>query len=332
MNDESPVRLLVTGGSGFIGTNLIDYYLERGMTILSIDIAAPKKDSHKPLWKNVDIVDYPALEASVLQFNPTHVYHLAARTDLDEKKNIEGYKANTIGVENLVKVLNKCASVKRVIVTSSMFVCEPGHDPKNYDDYAPHTVYGQSKVITEKVVKESKDIRFDWTIIRPTSIWGPWFGEPYNVFFHHVNNRTYFDIKGKTATKTYGFILNALHQMDKIMFTAPGELHGRTYYIGDSPGLHINEWAKEIASQLNIRLLPMPLFVIRLGSLFGDLVGLFGVRFPLQSFRMKNMTTDNTISLLQDTIWLVPDQPYSVKEGVAITLKWLKDHDAAFAK
>ena len=47
--------------------------------------------------------------------------------------------------------------------------------------------------------------------------------------------------------------------------------------------------------------------------------------FPLYSFRVKNMTTDNVVNLLSDTKKLIPEQPYSTEEGVAYTLKWMRD-------
>lgn len=327
---SADTRILITGGSGFIGTNLVDYYISKGLTVLSFDSKTPKKSEHLPLWKKVDILDKDLLTKEVIGFNPTHVYHLAARTDLDEKKELAGYAANTEGVSNMIAALSGCTALKRVAFTSSMYVCTPGHDPAHYEDYSPHTVYGRSKVESERIVRQAMSGKYDWFILRPTSIWGPWFGHPYNEFFHHVRRRTYFDIKGKTATKTYGFIFNSITQMDKLMFTDANKINGKTFYIGDHPGLNINRWALEIAHQLGLRLIPMPLFIIKAGSWFGDVINVFGFNFPLQSFRMKNMTTDNTISLLSDTRALAPEQPYSLEEGVAITLQWLKEHDEAF--
>ena len=62
--------------------------------------------------------------------------------------------------------------LKKIIIASSMLVCELGYSPKNFNDYKPNTLYGESKVLTEKIVKKFKN---SWTIVRPTSIWGPWF-------------------------------------------------------------------------------------------------------------------------------------------------------------
>ena len=52
-------KILITGGSGFIGTNLIEYLLKNGQyRILNIDILKPKISSHKKYWIKVDLRDF----------------------------------------------------------------------------------------------------------------------------------------------------------------------------------------------------------------------------------------------------------------------------------
>ena len=69
----------------------------------------------------------------------------------------------------------------------------------------------------------------------------------------------------------------------------------------------------------------IPFPVIKLASWLGDILMFFKIPFPLYSFRVKNMTTDNVVNLLSDTKKLIPEQPYSTEEGVAYTLKWMRD-------
>jgi len=324
------IKILITGGSGFIGTNLVEHYVTKGYRVLSLDKAPPKIQNHLSIWKQVDILDLESLSANIQAFQPSHIIHLAARTDLDEKKNIEGYKTNTLGVENLLTASKGCSDLKRVMFTSSMYVCQPGYQPTHYDDYLPHTVYGQSKVLSEKIVKEKSLLPFEWLIIRPTSIWGPWFGHPYKDFFYHVKKKTFVLMSGKTATKTYGFIYNSIVQIDHLLFTDSATVNQKTFYIGDHPALNVNEWAEEVSQQLNIHLFQVPKIIIRFGAWFGDFLGLCGIKFPLQSFRLKNLTTDNEINLLYDTLKVTPKVPYSTKDGVSITLKWLQKYDKNF--
>lgn len=323
--------MLVTGGSGFIGLNIVEHYLAKGYKVLSLDIVEPKLKNHLDLWKKVDILSLDDLTNTIRSFSPTHVIHLAARTDLNEKKNMDGYAANTKGVENIIQALKNCPDLIRVMFVSSMYVCYPGYNPVNYEDYAPHTLYGTSKMLFEKIIKDNTSIHFEWTIIRPTSIWGPWFGHPYKDFFYHIRRGTYFKMTGKTATKTYGFIFNSIHQIDSLLFSSTELVNKRTFYIGDYPGLNINDWADEIAYQMKRKLFKAPRFVMFAGAWLGDILSLVGIPFPLQSFRISNMTTDNVIELLKETQNITGESPYTVKQGVKITLDWLKSHDPNFA-
>ena len=79
------MKILITGASGFIGTNLLEAMLEKGHSVLNIDFNEPKIKERNEVWKNVDIVEYEPFEKVVLDFNPDYIVHLAARTDLDGK-------------------------------------------------------------------------------------------------------------------------------------------------------------------------------------------------------------------------------------------------------
>ena len=75
------MRYLITGGSGFIGSNLIEELLKKNYQIMNVDIKAPNIESHGSLWREQDILDFPGLLAAFREFQPTHVIHLAAQAD-----------------------------------------------------------------------------------------------------------------------------------------------------------------------------------------------------------------------------------------------------------
>ena len=59
------MRVLVTGGSGFIGTNLIEQLSTAdNVEILNVDIAKPRNEKHNVFWRNVDIVDFELVPVS----------------------------------------------------------------------------------------------------------------------------------------------------------------------------------------------------------------------------------------------------------------------------
>jgi nucleoside-diphosphate-sugar epimerase len=316
-------KILVTGGSGFIGTNLIEKLVLDGHEILNIDIEKPREEIFSKYWENVDINNFESFEQTVHHFCPEYIVHLAARTDLDGM-SLDAYKTNSIGVENLIKIANELKSLKKIIITSSMLVCYGGYYPKDQFDYTPTTIYGESKVKTEEIVWENKPT-CDWAIIRPTSIWGPWFGTPYKNFFDMVISKKYFHIGNKGCTKTYGYVGNAIYQIEKILFTETKNELKKVFFIGENPATNIEEWANEIAAELGFKIVKMPYLIIKIAALFGDSLKLIGCYFPMNSFRLHNMTTNNILDL-QNTYEIAPTLPYTRKEGIKKTLKWISKY------
>lgn len=317
------MKILITGSSGFIGTNLVNYFLEKQISILGIDINLPKIASHHNYFKKININNYDELSTVILEYSPDYIIHLAARTDLNGK-SLEDYSANIIGVKNLLDVSRKLPELKKILITSSMLVCHAGYRPKNPFDYAPTTIYGKSKVETEKVVWKNKPI-CDWAIIRPTSIWGPWFGEPYRNFFDLVISKKYFHIGDRGCTKTYGYVENAIYQIEQILFANTVKENNKVFYIGDEPPTNIEEWGNEIAKELGYKIMKLPYWSIKFVAKIGDILKIMNIHFPMTSFRLKNMTTNNVIDL-NATFRIAPNSPYTRVEGIRITLKWLKSN------
>ena len=314
------MKILITGASGFIGTNLLES-LRKDFNVINVDFRAPRNKEHIGYWQDVDIVDFNSLYKVATDFNPDYIVHLAARTDLDGK-TLEDYNANTIGVENVLKVASELPNVKKIIITSSMLVCKAGYMPKTQSDYNPTTVYGESKVRTEQITWNNPP-QCDWAIVRPTSIWGPWFGVPYRNFFDMVRSRMYFHIGHRSCSKTYGYVENAVYQIKQILFHDTTDVDNKVFYLGDNPAIYIEEWADQIASQLGHKVLRFPYWLIRCAAFVGDVLGKLGIHFPMTSFRLKNMTTDNIINV-DNTYRIAPNPPISRVEGIRRTLEWMK--------
>ncbi len=317
-------KILLTGASGFIGTNLLEDLFLQGYEVCNIDLKKPKISERNNMWKNVDITDYDSFEKAMLDFTPDYLIHLAARTDLDGK-TLEDYSANVVGVENLMKIIHKLPNLRKVIITSSKFVTRNGYKIKNQHDYCPHTKYGESKVETEIRVWADKP-QCDWCIIRPTSIWGPWFGVPYRNFFDLVMRRMYFHIGHIKCHKTYGYIGNAVYQIEQLLFNETPDEDNKVFYIGDEPAYEINEWADEIANELGFKVPTMPVWFVKCLAKFGDFLGVFGIHFPMQSFRFENMTNDGTNDMT-NTYRIAPDMPYTRLEGTKATIEWIRKNE-----
>lgn len=324
MGDErKDYRLLVTGGSGFIGTNVIEFYEKHGATILNLDIAAPMLRGQDKYWIEVDILDAELVDKAFDDFKPTHVLHLAARTDLDEEKDIKGYTVNIEGVGNIVNASKNCDSVQRVSIVSTMFVCEPGHTPTSDVDYCPHTIYGQSKVMTEKITRDA-GLESVWSIIRPAVIWGPYHERLRHGFFSILGRGLYFHPGNTRAAKSYGYIGNSVYQIDRVFEAEKDSVDKQVFYMADEP-INLLDWGAEFSQQLiGKKLRKMPYFLMKLIAYGGDVMVKLGYKnFPMTNFRLHNMTCDNIVPT-ERMNEVAPNPPYTYQEGIKVTVDWLK--------
>lgn len=319
------MRTLVTGGSGFIGTNLIESLIKDNHVVLNLDIIPPRNDSHQRFFKQVNILDYERLHNQIMEFKPEIVYHMAARTDL-EGKTLGDYAANTDGLKNLIRALKLCHGVKCVVFSSSRLVCRIGYQPVGEGDYCPDTVYGESKVLGEKIIKSyGVEIPFRWFIVRPTSIWGPWFDVPYKNFFLSIINEHYSHPKVEFILKSFGYVGNTVYQMRSICEVNASPLDGKIFYMADYPPIDVINMANLIQNYANtrpLRTIPIPL--LRVLAWLGDLLRFAGYRRPpLTSFRLNNLLTPMIYDLdpIKNTVGALP---FTLQQGIAETVDWLK--------
>ncbi len=316
-------RILITGGSGFIGTNLVEYYRARGDQVVSIDKLQPRHPDHGSVWKEVDILDRGELVRAVTGFDPEAVFHMAARTDLDGK-TIRDYSANTEGVANVIEALRGLRGLRLAVFGSSMLVCRAGYRPKDEFDYCPNTAYGESKVEGEQLVRKKATGLFRWIIVRPTSIWGPWFGTPYRDFFTAVQRGLYVHPRGYRIRRSYGFVLNTVFQLDRLNAAGAAALLGHAVYLADYEPLELKHWADTIQRALGVRpVREVPLWALRGAAKIGDFLKLLGLEVPISSFRLNNLLTE----MIHDTAPLAHAcgaLPYTMEEGVRLTCDWLR--------
>jgi GlcNAc-P-P-Und epimerase len=318
------MRIVFTGASGFIGTNAVDAFAGWGHEVFNLDLAPPLKSSQRPVWHQVDILDAGALAAALHQIQPDTVIHLAGRTDCDESTTVEaGYRANTEGTQNLLDAIKATPSVQRAIITSSQFVCGPGYQPKDDLDFHPVTVYGQSKVLTEKATRAA-GLACTWTLIRPTNIWGPWHQRYQREFWRVVSKGLYVHPGGAPVVRCYGFVGNILHQMRRILELPAEAVHEQVFYVGDFPG-DIFHWVDGFSRALRgspARRVPRPL--LRALGLLGDAITqLTGKPFYLTSSRFRSMTSDYLVDM-EKTFRVLGPPAISLEEGIRQSVEWYR--------
>lgn len=327
MNESLPPvrkRVLVTGSAGFIGRHLVRHLVAAGYEVAGLDKVA--SDWQAPHYTETvgNILDAEWLSATVQALSPAAILHLAARTDLEETRDIGGYAANTDGVSNLIAAVSSTPSVERVICTSSQLVCRMGYTPKHDEDYQATTVYGQSKVETERRWRSADGAGRVWCMVRPTTIWGPGMNPHYLTFFAMVRDGRYFHVSGGPTPKTYGYVGNTVQQY-RCLLEAPAErVHRRTFYLADTPQISLEEWAEAFRASLGAkRIRSMPRSLARALARTGDIISAAGVRFPFTSFRLNNVITPSVVSLdATNEVCGMPQIPLT--DSVDATTRWLR--------
>jgi len=325
------MKLLVTGGSGFIGTHVVESFAARGNVIANYSLHPPLKFDQRPYWSAGDILDLPATIAAFRQFQPDWVLHLAARAECDENTTLqEGYRVNIEGTRNVLEAIRATPSAQRVIITSSQFVCAPGRLPKGDTDYFPETIYGQSKVITEQLTRET-DLPICWTIIRPTNIWGPWHMRYRREFWRVLQRGLYLHPGHEPVIRSYGYVKNVVHQIQRIFQADVDPVCGKTFYLGDRP-INLYDWTNGFSRALaghDVRIVPRSW--LRFVALLGDVpTWLTGKAFLINSSRFRSMTT-NYETPIGRTFELFGENPYTLEDGIRGTVEWLKSYKGADA-
>jgi len=320
-------KILVTGTSGFIGSHLAQALVDRGDEVLGLDKRPALQPIEGAKLVVCDLLDLPGLTKTVRSFRPELLFHLAARTDLDEQVDLEvGYAPNITGVSNLVSAIRETKGVQRCICASTQLVCPIGYTPQHDEDYQPTSLYGKSKVLTEQILRRADGGGSSWCLVRPTTVWGPRMNPQYLRFFRMVRNGRYFHIGGGPTVKTYGYVTNTVQQLLKLADAPDERVHRRVFYLADYEPILLEAWAEAFQRELGgppIRTVPYT--IAKTGALVGDILNAVGLQqFPFNSWRLNNVLTPINVNLepIQEVCGKLP---YTMDQGVAETTSWSRE-------
>ncbi|MFN3004402.1 3-beta-hydroxysteroid dehydrogenase [Mycolicibacterium wolinskyi] len=252
-------RVLVTGGSGFVGANLVTELLDRGHAVRSFDRAPSPLPDHAGLEVVTgDICDPDTVAAAVEGIDT--VFHTAAIIDLmggasvTEEYRQRSFAVNVGGTENLVHAAQQ-AGVKRFVYTASNSVVMGGQHIVDGDETLPYTdrfndLYTETKVVAEKFVLGQNGVSDMLTCsIRPSGIWGRGDQTMFRKVFESVLAGHVKVLVGRKSTLLdnsyvhnliHGFILAAQHLVPG--GTAPGQ----AYFINDGEPVNMFEFARPV--------------------------------------------------------------------------------------
>jgi len=166
------MKAFITGGTGFIGSHLIDYLLKKGF-----DIHALVRNLNNPKWlrgKKITFLKGDFFNIPPLSKDINYIFHLGGLTKAS--KSADYYTVNRQGTASLFQsLISQKISPERIIYLSSLGAAGPssnGRPVKESDPPHPITPYGQSKLMAEiEALKHTKE--FPVVILRAGAIYGP---------------------------------------------------------------------------------------------------------------------------------------------------------------
>jgi nucleoside-diphosphate-sugar epimerase len=171
------MSVLVTGGTGFIGQQIVKRLLERGE---KVRLLVRKSSNLGPFAGQAietaygDVTDRPSVEAALAGCE--RLYHLANVYDWWIPDYSQYYKVNVQGTRNVLEAA-LLAGVEKVVYTSSV-VAVPGAEEDTFSEATPHRgyfscEYERSKFLGEQVAKELTAKGLPLVCVLPTGVYGP---------------------------------------------------------------------------------------------------------------------------------------------------------------
>ena len=158
MKDAARKKILITGISGMLGSNLA-YYFKDNYDILGLYNTHPVEiDGARTL--PVDILSENSIKNTMDNFSPDIVIHCASLTDIDycEGNKGETYRVNVLGTKNLVESANGCNAKIIYISSDSVYDGSKGNHSET-DQVNPQNYYGLTKYYGElEVLKRSNSL------------------------------------------------------------------------------------------------------------------------------------------------------------------------------
>lgn len=172
------MKILITGGSGFIGSHVVKLLLGKGYRVAVVDKIVPNKSDENLRWYKLDIRD-KSLNEIFKKEAPDFVVHLAAQTSIDASVK-DPSKDLSVNVLGSLNVLENCRlhNVKKIVFTSTSAVY--GEHPQNElplkesHSTEPLSPYGASKMAAELLFLQFyKSFGLDCAMFRISNVYGP---------------------------------------------------------------------------------------------------------------------------------------------------------------
>lgn len=312
------MKVVVIGGSGFIGSRLLEALVERGHEVVNVDRAAPKKTIAPLVEADVRSVE----QLTTALAGADAVVNLAAEHRDDVQPLSRYTEVNVDGAAN-VAAAAEANGITRIVFTSSVALY--GLDKVNpAEDWEPEPFneYGRTKMLAEGVFTEwaGRDPKRSLAVIRPSVVFGEGNRGNVHTLAAQVASGRFIQVGKGENKKSMSYVGNIVEFLaDRL--SAPAGISITNF--ADKPDLSTRELVSLLRTTLGRTAgssitLPLPLGIFA-GYCFDVLGKVTRRTFPISAIRMRKFAAETTVSTERlSATGFVPR--YSLEESLVRTL------------
>lgn len=329
---ETKPRAFVTGGTGMVGSHLIERLVKEGYHVKAL--VRPTSDTsvlaQLPVEKCYgDITDPPNILRPLVS-DCEYVFHIAAMVD-DWASRQEMYRANVIATKNL---MDACmgGALKRFVFIGSMAVL--GMDTQiDLDETAPYVYTGDNynftKIEAEKLVtRYAKEKKFPAITLRPPYIYGPRDRQFFSRVFTALRDKNFIYIGDGNNPFTIVYVKNLVEALI-LAAKAPTSCEGEIYHITDGVAITRRELIEMICDLVGYEK-PTKSVPVWLAAALCPIFEFFGKIFKktprLNKFRFKFMVPHMTFKIDKARRDLGYNPPFNQRQALKETILWYKEN------
>jgi nucleoside-diphosphate-sugar epimerase len=325
------MKVLITGGTGFIGSRLALKCLEKGHQVIVLgQTNNGAEDENKSFLENkgiavvlASVTDQQAIVDVIHGIDV--VYHLAAAQHEANVPDQRFWDVNVEGTRNLLEASDK-AGVQRFVYGSTIGVYGSAIEGRIDENSAlkPDNIYGKTKLEAEKLVLSFKEI-IPVVIIRISETYGPGDRRLFKLF-KSIKKNIFFMI-GNGKNLHHLIYVDDLIEGFFLASTVEAAI-GQTFVLAGKDPLTTEDMVTTIAEELGTKIspfrAPLSLFLIT-ATIMESVLRPLGIQPPLHRRRMDFFKKSFVFSPTLSSQLLGFAPRYTFKQGVAETAKWYTD-------
>jgi nucleoside-diphosphate-sugar epimerase len=329
MEQTGLTRVLVTGGTGFVGSHLVELLLQKGY-----DVTCLVRDPHRAQWltgMNIDLVQGDCLKAESLVpavRGVSIVFHLAGLTKAMHVRDY--YRVNHQGTRN---ILEACArhnpGIRKFVLISSLAAAGPSPDgsPVKVTDVArPVSDYGRSKLLAEEEALRYKN-ELPVIILRPSAVYGPRDRDMYELFRWASRGLT-LELTGGERYISPCYVKDLAAAV--LLAAEKKTPNGSIYFVAENRSYSWSEFRQALLTTggvraLNIKVPYAAAYLIGLASEYGSLFTSRPAITNRQKVREASQRSwECDLTRTENELGFKAE--YNLQKGLEITWKWYRDN------